>query len=123
MYHTYAKSLKLTEKHVMHALHHNLDWAYHSSNSSNIVSHVYLVAILTSKPCHTLRGGARGLGGGGSTPLILVKKLCQNDYIFFFFVLRLQCKLILGHVIHHWKDVFKTFPEIYYKPLNSKKLN
>ena len=35
-------------------------------------------------------GAEPGGAGVGSAPLTSVERLCQNDYIFFFFVLRLQ---------------------------------
>jgi hypothetical protein len=44
------------------------------------------------------------------------RKLCQNVYNIFYFCLAIAMLQILGHVIHHWKGVFKTFPTVYYKP-------
>jgi hypothetical protein len=68
------------------------------------------------------RGGAREEAGGGlAFPNMSSRKLCQNDYFYFFIFFGLvTVKLeILAHVIHRWKGAFKSFSTVYYKPPNS----
>ena len=66
-------------------------------------------------------GGAKG-GWGTQPPVTSVENYVKTTTYFSFSFCEYNVN-ILGRVIHHWKGVLKTFPTVYYKPLDSKNFN